>query len=228
MPGRWRSEKRRRIANPGRGTASFHRRPKRGKSSIPMRFRNLSTRPLFEPKTGAMWRSTPFSSRFPALTSRGLNSRGAIRVSEGEIGPEDLDEVRKKARNVRIPRDNGFVHSIIHHYSVDGQDKIVNPLGMMGTQLEADCHIVHGMKTRIQKFDSLRSGSPPGSRRNCFFTRFLGSNRPRQRIQRGRFHSFGHRRRHHRLHLFCRRSSCCEWFRRGRAANISPTIFPWF
>ena len=81
---------------------------------------------------------------------QGLNSRGAIRVSEGEIGPEDLDEVRKKARNVRIPRDNGFVHSIIHHYSVDGQDKIVNPLGMMGTQLEADCHIVHGMKTRIQ------------------------------------------------------------------------------
>lgn len=81
---------------------------------------------------------------------KGVNSRGAIRIADGEIGPDDLDEVKKKCREVKIPDENGFVHSIIQHYYVDGQDKVVNPLGMYGQKLEADYHIIHGIKTRIQ------------------------------------------------------------------------------
>ncbi|MDF1751454.1 MAG: cell division protein FtsA [Verrucomicrobiales bacterium] len=81
---------------------------------------------------------------------QGVNSRGAIRVPDGEIGPEDLDEVKKKCREVQVPSENGFIHSIIQHYYVDGQAKIVNPVGMLGQKLEADYHIIHGIKTRIQ------------------------------------------------------------------------------
>ncbi len=81
---------------------------------------------------------------------QGINNRGAIRVSDGEITHDDLEEVRRKTRNVEIPRENGFVHSILQHYYVDGKEKVVNPVGMPGSRLEADCHIVHGVKTRIQ------------------------------------------------------------------------------
>ena len=80
----------------------------------------------------------------------GVNNRGAIRVADGEVSVEDLDEVKRKCREVKIPSENGFVHSIIQHYYVDGQEKIVNPVGMYGHKLEADYHIIHGVKTRIQ------------------------------------------------------------------------------
>ncbi|MDF1824205.1 MAG: cell division protein FtsA [Verrucomicrobiales bacterium] len=81
-----------------------------------------------------------------------LNNRGTIRVADDqmEISPEDLEEVKKIARDVPIPKENGYIHSIIQHYFVDGQEKVLNPLGMIGQKLEADYHIIHGTKTRIQ------------------------------------------------------------------------------
>ena len=81
-----------------------------------------------------------------------LNNRGIIRVAdeEMEITAEDLEEVKKIARDVPIPKENGYIHSIIQHYFVDGQEKVLNPLGMLGQKLEADYHIIHGVKTRIQ------------------------------------------------------------------------------
>lgn len=81
-----------------------------------------------------------------------LNNRGTIRVAdeEMEITGEDLDEVKKIARDVPLPKENGYIHSIIQHYFVDGQEKVLNPLGMLGQKLEADYHIIHGVKTRIQ------------------------------------------------------------------------------
>jgi cell division protein FtsA len=43
-----------------------------------------------------------------------------------------------------------FVHSILQHYYVDGQDGVLNPIGMCGRKLEADFHIIHGVATRIK------------------------------------------------------------------------------
>ncbi len=81
-----------------------------------------------------------------------LNNRGTIRVSdeEMEITAEDLDEVKKIARDVPLPKENGYIHSIVQHYFVDGQEKVLNPVNMLGQKLEADYHIIHGVKTRIQ------------------------------------------------------------------------------
>ncbi|MEM9481884.1 MAG: cell division protein FtsA, partial [Verrucomicrobiota bacterium] len=82
-----------------------------------------------------------------------LNNRGTITLAgdQNEITEEDLEEVKEIARDVPIPQQNVFLHSIIRHYFVDGQDnKVQNPVGMLGTKLEADYHIVHGIRTRIQ------------------------------------------------------------------------------
>lgn len=83
---------------------------------------------------------------------KSLSNRGTIRVADEqmEITHEDLEEVKKIARDVPIPKENGYIHSIVQHYFVDGQDKVLNPLGMLGQKLEADYHIIHGTKTRIQ------------------------------------------------------------------------------
>ncbi|MBL9154701.1 MAG: cell division protein FtsA [Verrucomicrobiales bacterium] len=81
-----------------------------------------------------------------------LNNRGTIRIADdqAEITPENLEEVKEIARDVSLPGENAYIHSIIQHYYVDGQEKVLNPVGMLGQKLEADYHIIHGVKTRIQ------------------------------------------------------------------------------
>lgn len=83
---------------------------------------------------------------------RSFNSRGAVLIPEDrdEVHEEDLEEVAVKAREVNIPPENSFLHSIIQHYYLDGQDGVVNPLGCAARRLEADFHIIHGVKTRVQ------------------------------------------------------------------------------
>ena len=81
-----------------------------------------------------------------------FNNRGCISVPDDrdEIDEQDIEDVKVSAREVSIPAQNAFLHSIIQHYHVDGQDGVLNPIGMLGERLEADFHIVHGVRTRIQ------------------------------------------------------------------------------
>jgi cell division protein FtsA len=81
-----------------------------------------------------------------------FNNRGCVILPEDrdEIDEQDIEDVKVNAREVSIPAQNAFLHSIIQHYHVDGQDGVLNPIGMLGHKLEADFHIVHGVRTRIQ------------------------------------------------------------------------------
>ena len=81
-----------------------------------------------------------------------FNNRGSVLVPEEheEIGEEDCENVRTNAKEVSIPSQNFFLHTILQHYYVDGQDGVLNPVGMMGSRLEADFHIIHGIGTRVK------------------------------------------------------------------------------
>jgi len=81
-----------------------------------------------------------------------LNNRGGVPIPEDrdEIEEEDIAEVQQSALDVSIPSGNVFLHNIIQHYYVDGASGVSSPLGMIGRKLEAEFHIVHGTKTRIQ------------------------------------------------------------------------------
>ena len=81
-----------------------------------------------------------------------FNNRGCVLLPEDrdEIDEQDIEDVKINAREVSIPAQNAFLHSIIQHYHVDGQDGVLNPVGMLGQKLEADFHIIHGVRTRIQ------------------------------------------------------------------------------
>jgi cell division protein FtsA len=81
-----------------------------------------------------------------------FNNRGTVNIPEEreEICEDDFEDVQSAAREVSIPAQNQFLHSILQHYYVDGQDGVLNPIGMMGRTLEADFHIVHGVGTRIK------------------------------------------------------------------------------
>lgn len=82
-----------------------------------------------------------------------FNTRGVVTVPDGreKIDERDVELVRTNAREVSLPWQNAFVHSIPHHYRVDGVEGVRNPIGMPGRRLEADFHIVHGVTRRIQE-----------------------------------------------------------------------------
>jgi len=103
-----------------------------------------------EQKSDVMIRSVYVAVAGSHLQS--FNNRGSVMLPEDrdEIDEQDVEDVKVNAREVSIPAQNAFLHSIIQHYHVDGQNGVLNPIGMLGQKLEADFHIIHGVRTRIQ------------------------------------------------------------------------------
>lgn len=81
-----------------------------------------------------------------------FNNRATVLIPEesNEITEEEVEDVELKAKEITLPKENHIIHSIIQHYFVDGQEGVLNPVGMLGRRLDADFHIVHGVMTRIQ------------------------------------------------------------------------------
>ncbi len=83
---------------------------------------------------------------------RGLNNRGVHPVvsADREIVEEDVQDVIKNAKAINLPTGNTCIHTVRQKFLVDGQDGIVNPVGMFGSRLEVDVHVVHGNFNRLQ------------------------------------------------------------------------------
>jgi len=81
-----------------------------------------------------------------------FNNRGSFTLPEEQekVGEDDFARVQEAARKAPIPSQNMFLHTILQTYHVDGQDGILNPIGMHGRKLEADFHIIHGVANRIK------------------------------------------------------------------------------
>lgn len=83
---------------------------------------------------------------------RGFNNRGVhpIVSSDREITEEDVQDVIKNAKAINLSAQNHVIHAIRQHFLVDGQDSITNPVGMLGSRVEVDVHVVHGALNRLQ------------------------------------------------------------------------------
>ena len=83
---------------------------------------------------------------------RGFNNRGVHPVvsADREISEDDVQDVIKNSKAINLPNDNHVIHVIRQHFSVDGQEGVQNPVGMLGARLEAKVHVVHGHFNRLQ------------------------------------------------------------------------------
>ena len=72
------------------------------------------------------------------------NSRGVVAVArpEGEISETDVGRVIDAAKAVSLPSTREIIHVLPRSYTVDGQEGIKDPVGMTGTRLEVETHIV--------------------------------------------------------------------------------------
>lgn len=72
------------------------------------------------------------------------NSRGVVAVAqpEGEISSSDVGRVIDAAKAVSMPSTREIIHVLPRSFTVDGQEGIKDPVGMTGTRLEVETHIV--------------------------------------------------------------------------------------
>jgi len=83
---------------------------------------------------------------------RGFTNRGTHPVvsADREISDEDVEDVVKNAKAINLPAENSVVHAIRQNFVVDGQEGITDPVGLLGSRLEVDVHVVHGVLNRLQ------------------------------------------------------------------------------
>ncbi len=75
---------------------------------------------------------------------RSINSKGVIAVGGKDkiITQNDLDRVVDAAKAIALPMDREIIHILPQEFIVDDQDGIKDPVGMAGTRLECEVHIV--------------------------------------------------------------------------------------
>jgi cell division protein FtsA len=81
-----------------------------------------------------------------------LNSRGAVTVAgeRQEVTSELASQVIGAAQSLFVPADREIVHVLAQEFFLDGQGGIKNPVGLFGSQLDVNVHIISCQSALIQ------------------------------------------------------------------------------
>jgi cell division protein FtsA len=75
---------------------------------------------------------------------KGINSRGVTTVANRSRGVtrEDVRQAVQAAQGVALPQDRELLHVLPQEFLLDSQNGIRDPLGMVGSRLEAEVHLI--------------------------------------------------------------------------------------
>ena len=81
-----------------------------------------------------------------------VNSVGStlVRSPDRRICEDDIVTAARNAHAYTLPPDKKVLHYFDRYYRIDGRREVSNPLGLVGTNLEADVHIVYGEHNRVE------------------------------------------------------------------------------
>jgi len=73
-----------------------------------------------------------------------INSHGVVAISNqnGEINAEDIIRVTEAAKAIALPTGKEIIHIIQRKFTVDGQEGVIDPIGMNGIRLEIEAHLI--------------------------------------------------------------------------------------
>ncbi|PIZ45759.1 cell division protein FtsA [candidate division WWE3 bacterium CG_4_9_14_3_um_filter_41_6] len=81
-----------------------------------------------------------------------VNSQGVVAITspDGEIMPSDVERVVEAARAVSMPSTREIIHVVPRTYIIDSQEGIHDPVGMSGTRLQVETHLISGATTSMR------------------------------------------------------------------------------
>ncbi len=82
----------------------------------------------------------------------GQNNVGSFRLPDNEdiIEDEHADVAKEKAEKLELSTDRFCVNRELGGFSIDGGEPTRHPAGLTGRTLDVNCHIMHGIRTRLQ------------------------------------------------------------------------------
>jgi cell division protein FtsA len=83
------------------------------------------------------------------VTSTNNHAVVAIAGESREVGATDIRRVVDASKIINLATDRQIIHALPRHFTIDGQDGVADPIGMSGSRLEVDTHIVTGGSTFI-------------------------------------------------------------------------------
>ena len=73
--------------------------------------------------------------------------------TEDEITVEDVQRLTADMHNIVVPPGNSIIHVMPQDYTVDYEGGIKDPVGMSGTRLEADFHVITAQTSAINNIN---------------------------------------------------------------------------
>lgn len=100
----------------------------------------------------------PIHHAFVAISGahvESFDSKGVIAISHAgsEIIEDDINRVLEAAQAVNMPSNRRILRIIPKSFSIDDQQGIKNPVGMIGVRLEVDAHIITGQATIVKNLE---------------------------------------------------------------------------
>ena len=94
-------------------------------------------------------------SAYVGVTGRhisSLNNRGVVAIPRDDrlVRTQDLKRVLSVARSITVSEGKKVLHAIPRSYALDGQEGVQQPVGMHGSRLDVETHIVTASVTSIQ------------------------------------------------------------------------------
>src|SRR5690606_32284174 len=73
-----------------------------------------------------------------------MNSRGIVAIADPRhpITEQDIQRALESSRIVNVPTNRDVIHVVPRYYVVDGQDHVIDPMGMYGSRLDVETHVV--------------------------------------------------------------------------------------
>ncbi|MBC5810122.1 MAG: cell division protein FtsA [Candidatus Eremiobacteraeota bacterium] len=79
------------------------------------------------------------------------NNRGVVAISseDREVARNDVRRVVEASKLIEVGADRQIIHALARQFTVDGHDGVSDPVGMSGSRLEVDTHIITAGNTFI-------------------------------------------------------------------------------
>ncbi len=80
----------------------------------------------------------------------GFNSQGSSAIRSSEVNTDELESALASAKAIPLSHDEQIIHVIPQEYVIDRQGGIREPLGMSGSKLDANVHLIKGSKNAVR------------------------------------------------------------------------------
>ncbi len=79
-----------------------------------------------------------------------ISSSGLLPIKHGIIRSSDITHVLEAAQAVPLSHDDQILHVLPQYFTVNGQDRVQDPIGMHAVRLEVQAHIITGAVSSVQ------------------------------------------------------------------------------